>query len=711
LISQIRIVLAFGARLGALNSTKAAHYLARVNDVHERAEVLGARLCASGADFVAFDFSAEEVEEAISLARYESSAEAKTLRFGMGLADGEMTALDERSAAVAVPSSGRPLVKALALARMARAGELLVDPQMIAVKQREILTRGVRSAKEGARRVKALLVDWRQPLRRELVENNLEELVRPRLSGRREELEQLLGASGPVSVIRAPGGHGGTRLLEEIEVALAPARSLYLVTAGAEPLGSLRRALGRAVLCGSETMSRWPDIEQHAMLRLLSGEGVTLSTAADLVARSVTGAVLIDDVMEVDDPSLEAVARALRRQPGLRCYVRFGDDAPLPRCFADLARGPEVHLAALSRADTDELVVSLTSGRLSAEEARRWTLRGLCLPLGAVEAVLESAVSGELSLETGSHEASTTRQRFEPEVWIARRLRLLSPRTRRVLHGVAVLGMETSAAMLQELLRITGMTNADEFTADAVRSRWLRAHPDGTYALVSRTHRDVLLAEMDEEEKLTLHGAAFTLVERLGGKLASAEAARHAALGGDQERAVLLALAAARASHVLGLSAATEALLSFADSDPSELGPIKSVLRVDSWIETLRASGARDGAVGRLDAIAKLAQGHTQEAVERLEDALERARGAPPAARSRAWLAYAIALAVAGRPTEALLAGLEALAGARESGESGGEQACARFLARLSQGAGHAQAALLWQGIVAEARREHPDAT
>ncbi|MCE7892298.1 MAG: hypothetical protein DYH12_21780, partial [Sorangiineae bacterium PRO1] len=72
----------------------------------------------------------------------------------------------------------------------------------------------------------------------------------------------------------------------------------------------------------------------------------------------------------------------------------------------------------------------------------------------------------------------------------------------------------------------------------------------------------------------------------------------------------------------------------------------------------------------------------------------------PPGDKSRAALALGVALASAGRGTEALLEGLEALARAREAHDQRGEIACARFLAQLSHAAGSEDAARTWTQVV-----------
>jgi hypothetical protein len=194
-------------------------------------------------------------------------------------------------------------------------------------------------------------------------------------------------------------------------------------------------------------------------------------------------------------------------------------------------------------------------------------------------------------------------------------------------------------------------------------------------------------------------------VQKRGGKLAAAEAARHAAMAGDHPRSVELALAAAEMSRVLGLDGACEALLAFVGANPHGFAALPTpttVFRLESWIEALRASGEHDGAAGRLQAIALLAKGETGAALAALREGVAQAGGSTAAAQSRALLAYGIGLAVAGQQSEALFAALDALARARMSGEPRGERACARFLTRLTAGAGHARAAEAWQKIAGE---------
>jgi hypothetical protein len=90
--------------------------------------------------------------------------------------------------------------------------------------------------------------------------------------------------------------------------------------------------------------------------------------------------------------------------------------------------------------------------------------------------------------------------------------------------------------------------------------------------------------------------------------------------------------------------------------------------------------------------VRKLARGdQAADAIEALAE-LRRARaaveGGPPAARCQAALALAMTLAIAGRPEEALLEALDALARAREVGDAKAVGACMALLAKLYSGVG-----------------------
>jgi hypothetical protein len=639
----------------------------------------------------------------------------------IGIAEGEMIPLGAASSHTRL-GWGPPLVRAIALARAARPGEVLIDPDVGAVARGEVLTSGSRAGKDSSRPVEGLVVDPRHALRSEVEATVVTRLERPALVANGAALRELLGSSAPLGVIRAAPGFGGSRMLAEIESALLPARSLYLAGAGAEPLGSLRRAFAQSIARqGDLSADALPNACRRALERLLAGDGIDLRLGAELVLRWVTllrapdgrrprGAVLVDDAMEVDDPSLDVVANAARIDPGSFLVVaRIDQAANLPPLLQSLSSGPVVNLGRLPRSSGEQLAASAAQGMISTESARRWARRGGFIPLGIMEALADGLANEELSgldsvpsSRTGTADAHV---QLEPKDWISRRLRLLGPEATQMLRAVAILGVAAEASLVHELASEIGIENVASLAASLVGDRWLASAPEGFYSLPSRTHREVIVADISEHEAARWHDAASSAIERVGGNLASAEAARHAALAGEQQRAVELAMVAATTSRQLELEAATDALLAFAGASPDDIAPLPTSTadyRLMSWIDGLR-SGERDVTAVRLRAIASLSKGETSEALAALREGVHLAEGQPAAARSRALLAYGIALAVAQRPSEALFAALEALARAREGRETRGARACARFLARLSLAAGHREASVEWQQAAAEA--------
>ena len=72
----------------------------------------------------------------------------------------------------------------------------------------------------------------------------------------------------------------------------------------------------------------------------------------------------------------------------------------------------------------------------------------------------------------------------------------------------------------------------------------------------------------------------------------------------------------------------------------------------------------------------------------------------PPVVRCQASLALAFALSNSGRPDEALLEGLDALARAREAGDRRAQAACLAFLAKLFARVGQPQGAARLQSAL-----------
>jgi hypothetical protein len=117
---------------------------------------------------------------------------------------------------------------------------------------------------------------------------------------------------------------------------------------------------------------------------------------------------------------------------------------------------------------------------------------------------------------------------------------------------------------------------------------------------------------------------------------------------------------------------------------------------MQAMAEQLRREGSNGGLVRRLEAMARLAQGEVGHGLDALREAATSARLRDSRNQSRAALALAVGMALAGKKQEALLQGLEALSRARVGGDDRGELACAAFLGQLAKAAGHPQVAQAW---------------
>ena len=118
---------------------------------------------------------------------------------------------------------------------------------------------------------------------------------------------------------------------------------------------------------------------------------------------------------------------------------------------------------------------------------------------------------------------------------------------------------------------------------------------------------------------------------------------------------------------------------------------------LDAALAQLKPTGTHPALVERLAGLLALDRGAKHEGLRTLRQAAE--SEARPAVKTRARLAFAIALATAGRPENALLEGLSALSLARAGEDRRGEVAVARFLSQLSGATGHPEAAGAWERV------------
>ncbi len=104
---------------------------------------------------------------------------------------------------------------------------------------------------------------------------------------------------------------------------------------------------------------------------------------------------------------------------------------------------------------------------------------------------------------------------------------------------------------------------------------------------------------------------------------------------------------------------------------------------LEKWIDGLAAVGESVAFTDRMRAIARLNRGDIGDALRVLRRARASLDPGQRSLRCQTSLALGLALAYAGRPDDALLEGLDALARARESSDERGVRACISFLARL----------------------------
>lgn len=556
-------------------------YLERARALTQRAEALGATLAAWGAVALAFSFDADSFEEALSLAAVilEESAEGET-PWQSGIAEGPMEALATAGARADL-AWGAPLVAAATLARIAEPGDVLLDQSVKALAAGELMTLGVRSAIDRGARARGVRLDARQPLRKDAVAQ-VARLEMPPMVGR-DDPSTLLWMPGALAVLRADPGAGGTRYLQELRALVAPGPCLFIAPAGSglEPLGALRRALARSF--ATELQQFEPELEP-ALHRLLGGDGVHIDTAAALVAAFLRpqtetappGALLMDDVSDIDAATIEACARAVMLERSFPCVVRLDATSAPPIGLSALPRGPEMELKPLSGADAEALAGACTAGAMDASARRLWARRGAYTPLGIVESIATGVASGELAW-VGAKAYARRRSGgkgkvWPPSYWIARRAADTTSAAQCILAVVTLLGGEVAVALVDQVLRAANApVNVTEEVAWLVSNRWLVEQQPGWVALPTRTHREAILGEfMDESTRRVIHRALAHVLELEERGLGLAEAAHHAARAGAGERAARLALAAARTASAFGLEQGATQLIAFArDKDPA----------------------------------------------------------------------------------------------------------------------------------------------
>ena len=113
---------------------------------------------------------------------------------------------------------------------------------------------------------------------------------------------------------------------------------------------------------------------------------------------------------------------------------------------------------------------------------------------------------------------------------------------------------------------------------------------------------------------------------------------------------------------------------------------------LERWVDGLRAAGESPMFTERLRALSRLGRGDIGDALRVLRRTRSALDPRDHKLRCQTSLALGVALSVAGRPQEALLEGMDALARARHVGDERGAAACIAFLAKLFTSVGRVEA-------------------
>ncbi len=160
------IVVVFRMPPGGMSPGPEGAYLVRARSMCSRGEALGGRLVAWSAALVGVAWDTDSLEEALLLAT-SIREEALTLprSWACGMAEGEMEALAPDGARMHL-AWGEALLRAASLARIARAGEVLVDGDVRALRAGQLSLVGARAATDAGQRVRGWKLDLEHPWKR-----------------------------------------------------------------------------------------------------------------------------------------------------------------------------------------------------------------------------------------------------------------------------------------------------------------------------------------------------------------------------------------------------------------------------------------------------------------------------------------------------------------------------------------------------------------
>ncbi|HEY6722488.1 MAG TPA: hypothetical protein VI197_00615 [Polyangiaceae bacterium] len=538
-------------------------FAAAASAILERLATLGGRLILWHPEWLCVDFGIDGLQDAIDFIVDHPHEE-----FSTGFAYGTLHELVDGGPMLAA-CLGPVIESAMALARMARAGDVLVEPGLVKASGGELLVQGARVATIGSTRVRGFRLDMEHP-QRSLECESVAQLSAPPFRARLPAFEARTGALCVLSALR---GGGGSRALDEQRKAQHPESLVFSANATGVPLGALRSALAQSRMLTGDLPPLSPGA-QAAWNSLSQGTGCSRQAGALLLgewarARSAAGIVYVEDVAEIDFDSLEVLALCVEAGE-LGAVVLAESGASLPVPLGEVAVSQSHTLPELSLQDAATLLQSMTGNELAAEWAERLAARGLPTPLGVTQSLVEALDSASfLWTDAGVVPRVPRDEPLQPELpllLLRRRLHFVEMTERLLLEAIAVLGGRAERSQLASLLKLAGrsVNNADAAFAFLERLGWIAIEAGDRVALTTRTHRRAIVASLSDKRFRALHQAAATLAVDSAEPLALVSAALHAALAGNVGKATLLARRALAPLAAAGLDATAQAVEEFA---------------------------------------------------------------------------------------------------------------------------------------------------
>jgi hypothetical protein len=160
------IVVAFRMPPAGIAPGPEGAFIARARSLFSRGEALGGQLIAWSAALLAVAWDTESMEEAVLLSTsIREEARTQERAWAGGLAEGELEPLAPDGARMHL-AWGPALLMAASLARIARAGEVLVDGDVQALRAGQLALLGARAATDSGQRVRGWKLDLEHPWKR-----------------------------------------------------------------------------------------------------------------------------------------------------------------------------------------------------------------------------------------------------------------------------------------------------------------------------------------------------------------------------------------------------------------------------------------------------------------------------------------------------------------------------------------------------------------